>query len=265
MGVENDKQDKRRFLNMGLLKWATIVLPILFLASFDWLRHYTVFAGQLHTIAGFIIVYVILIIAIAFFSYSIFGFINRLQRDILDRNRQLSALNDIAKASATNPRLEEVLAASLDPILSSLKVDAGLICLVDLEKEEHSVVCYRGFSPELVRNIQRAKLLDDPVALEVVRTGRLVIMDRVFEDARVAEIAKREGIKSAISAPLKSEGEVNGILAIATRIERHFSDADQEFLESIGGQLGMAIRNATLYEQSQLQNRELSALLTVGK
>ena len=251
-------------LNIGLLRWMTIVLPIIFLALFEVLRH-TVFPQMLHTLSGLIGSYVIIGIAIVIFSYGIFGFINRLQQKIIDQNRQLSALNDIARASAINPRLEEVLAASLDPILSNTGADAGLICLVDLEKEEHSVVCSSGFSPELVRNIQRAKLGDDPVALEVVRTGRPIIIERVFEDVRVAEMARQEGIKSAITAPLKSEGEVNGILAIAMRTEHHFSDTDQEFLESIGGQLGMAIRNATLYEQSQFQNRELSALLAVGK
>ncbi|MFQ5879144.1 MAG: GAF domain-containing protein, partial [Dehalococcoidia bacterium] len=135
----------------------------------------------------------------------------------------------------------------------------------DMEKEEHSAVCYRGFSPELVGRIQRAKLGDDPVASEVVRTGHPVVLERVFEHPRVGEAARQEGIRSAFSAPLMSEGEVNGILAIATRRDHHFSKGDEEFIEAVGGQLGMAIKNAFLYDQSERQNRELSALITVGK
>ncbi len=254
----------RWYLSNNFLRWAAIVLPILFLVGLDVLRH-TVFAGTLHSFLGFIGTYAAIVTAVVFFSYSMFALISRLQRQLIDRNRQLSALNDIAKTAAAKLRFEEVLQTGLDLILSSMKVDAGLICLVDLEKEEHSVICHRGFSEELVRGIQRAKLRNDPIAQEVVRTGKMVILERVFEDPRVAEAAKREGIRSAISAPLKFEGEVNGILAIGTRQERRFSEADREFLDAIGGQLGMSLRNASLYEQSLRQNRELGALLAVGK
>ncbi|MBI4302064.1 MAG: GAF domain-containing sensor histidine kinase [Chloroflexi bacterium] len=268
-----------------MLRWVAVVLPILFLVGLDILRH-TVFADALHSVPGFIGTYAVLITAIVTFSLGIFALTDRLQQKVIHKNRQLSALNDIAKTAAAKLRLEELLETSLSLVLSNMRVDAGLICLIDLEREEHSVVSYQGFSQELVRRISRAKLRDDPVASEVVRTGQPVywakigsdpivlesavtghptLFDRVFEDPSVVERAQQEGIPSGISVPLKFEGEVNGILAIGTREERHFSGADREFLEGIGGQLGMAIRNANLYEQSLLQNRELGALLAVGK
>ncbi|MBI4296553.1 MAG: GAF domain-containing protein [Chloroflexi bacterium] len=264
MSTESNQQNKRQLLTFQKIKWATIVVPIVLLAALDWARHYIFFA-LLHSLVGFIATYAVLGICVAFFSYGIFGLIDRLQRQSNERNRQLQALNDIARVSAAKPRLEELLGASLGHILSSLKVEAGLTCLVDAAKEEHSAVCYQGVPPEFVRRIQRAKLRDDLIAQEVVRTGRPVIIERVLEDPRVSEAARRAGIKAIISAPLKSEGEVNGILAIATHTERRFSKNDQEFLDGIGGQLGMAIRNATLYEQAELQNQQLNALLSVGK
>ena len=98
--------------------------------------------------------------------------------------------------------------------------------------------------------LQQVKFRDDPVASEVVRTKRQVIFDEVFDDAGVADMARRYNIRSGISTPLKSYGEVNGIRVIATRQERLFSEVDQDFLDSIGGHLEMAIRNVTLYEQS---------------
>ncbi|MBI4298544.1 MAG: GAF domain-containing sensor histidine kinase [Chloroflexi bacterium] len=264
MNTENREQDEASRINMRLLKWVAILLPILFLAILDVVRH-TLFSKYLHTIPGFVGIHAMIALAIVVFSYSIFGFIGRLQRRIIDQNRQLSALNEIAKAAAAKIRLEELLDTSLDQVLSRLSADAGLICILDLEKEEHSAVCYRGFSPEMVRRLQRAKLVDTPIALAVVRTGQPVVWEHVLEDPRVAEQARREGMRSGITAPLRSEDQVNGLLAIASRTERHFSSTDREFLEGIGGQLGMAIRNATLYQQSQLQNRELGALLAVGK
>ncbi|MBI4639995.1 MAG: GAF domain-containing sensor histidine kinase [Candidatus Tectomicrobia bacterium] len=265
MDMKNDESRLERWrLSTPLLRSVAIVLPILFLSIIDILRH-AVFAEPSHTLPGFLTTHSIIAIGIVLFAYTMFGLITSLQARVSEQNRRLSAINAIAIASAQKLRLEELLETGLDHVTKIMKSDASLICLVDLEQEEHSVVCHRGFSPELVRRIQRAKLRDDPVAEEVVRTGRPVTMQRVFDNPRVAESAKREGIRSAISVPLQSEGEVNGILAVATREEHHFTTADEEFLTAIGGQLGMAIRNAVLLDRSQRRNRELAALVAVGK
>lgn len=251
-------------MELGLLRWAAIVLPILFLGLLEVLRH-TVLVEQLDSTEGLTVVLAVIVIAVVVFAYTIFGFISRLQHRIIEQNRQLSALNAIAKAAAGKLTLDALLSESLDHIMPNLEADAGLICIVDQEEQEHSAACYRGFSSEVVDKMKRAKLENYPIAQRVVSTGRPVIRERLLDDPNVSEANRRAGFKSAISAPLMAEGEVNGILAIATKKERKFSDSDQAFLEGIGGQLGMAIRNATLYEQAQLQNRELGALLAVGK
>lgn len=264
MDNKNSPEDKRWRVNMQLLKWATIVLPIVFLVSLDLLRH-NIFYGQLHVLSGFIVTYTVIAIGVVVFTFSVFGFIDRLQRRTIEQNRRLSALNDIARASAVSLGLEDTLRVSLKIIVANMNVDSGLICLVDAEKEEHALVCHIGLSPEAAERIQKRKLRDEPIGLTAVRTGRTVVIERVCDDTRVTEAAKRDGVKSMISTPLKFEGQVNGILGISTHTERHFSDADQEFLNGIAGQLGMAIRNAQLYQQVELHNRELGALLAVGK
>ena len=237
------RQESRRWrtwnpsANLRVLKWLAIVLPILFLALVDVLRH-TAFSDQSYAfpgVFGLIFTYAAIVAAVVLFSHTIFAFIARLQRRVIDQNRHLTALNSVASATAEKLRLEDILSTGLDHVIEALNADAGLICLVDQEHEEHTAVCVRGFSPEVAHRIQRAKLRGDPVAAEVVRTGRPVLIERVFDDPGVAERARQENIKSGISAPLKSEGEVNGILAVATHQERHFSEVDQDFLDGIGG------------------------------
>ncbi len=254
-------------LNVTLLKWSAIVLPILFLVFLDVVRQ-TVFAGQAYILpglSGLVFTYVFITVVVVLFSFGVFGLIERMQRRVLEQNRQLASLNEIAAAAGAQPQLQDLLDTALERVVLNLGVGAGLICLVDMERGEHSATSSRGLSPQMVQRLQRAMLQADPVASEVVRTGRPVIYERVFENPAVREAARREGIRSGISVPLKYEGEVRGILAIAARRERQFTDTEQQFLESIAGQLGMAIGNASLYEQSQLRNRELGALLAVGK
>lgn len=251
-------------LNLRVLTWAAIVLPVAFLAALDVVRH-LVFPEFLHTLPGFLATYAMIAGGVVAFSFCVFGLIRRLQRRIIDQNSQLSALNEIARATTTKLVLQELLDASLDQTLADLRADAGLICIVDADKQEHTAVCHRGFSQELVSRLQRAKLQSTPIADQVVHTGRPVVWERILEEPRVTEAARREGVRSGISAPLKAEGEVTGILVVATRNERRFSVEDREFLETVGGQLGIVIRNTVLYERAQARNRELAALLEIGR
>ena len=266
---DSGQQSETRGLrpNMKGLKLLAIVLPIAFLIVVDIVRQ-TILSDRSYVFPGpfgIVFTYVVVAVSVVAFSNIIFAIITRLQNRVVDQNLQLAALNRIALLAAEEAELDDVINTSLDEVIRIMNVDAGLICLVDLERREHTAIGVRGFSQELTNRIQRAKLDDDVVATEVVRTGKPVLYEKVFEDPKVAEAALRENVRAGISAPLKSEGEVNGILAIATHDQRSFSEDDVEFLEKIGGHLGLAIRKAVLFDHSQLQNKELSALLAVGK
>ena len=150
-------------MNLKVLKWLAIVLPLLFLAAVDRLR-YVFFQGQFYSPAALAFLFAILALAVFLFSHGVFGLINRLQGRVMAQNRHLGVLNTIATGSAESSGLDPLLNTSLEQILDVLRADAGLICIVDLVEGEHSAVCYRGFSAELVGGIQRVKLGQDPIA-----------------------------------------------------------------------------------------------------
>ncbi len=202
-------------VSLPALRWITIALPIAFLIAVDVLRH-RVFSDPLHSAPGVLVLYALAALAVAGFAYFVFGLIDALERALTEQNRQLAVLNRMAVAATENLRLDDMLGTGLDHVLSAMGADAGLICLVDTAREEHTAVCVRGFSDAVASRIQQAKLRDDPIASEVVDSGRAVVVERVMDDPRVAEAASREGIASFISAPLSAGGEVNGILVVAT-------------------------------------------------
>lgn len=251
-------------MNLGRLRWFAIALPVAFLAVFDYLRHRVLYA-ELHSTAGTVLFYVVVTVAVAVFSFAVFGVIRRLEREVLDRNAQLTALNEIASAAAQNLELNELLEVALDRVLSVMGAEAGVICLLNIESDELVATCSRGFSPEIVERIRRQKVDDDPVGAQVVRTGCSVVLERLLDDPRTAEVARREGFRSAVSVPLMAEGEVAGVLALATKQQRRFLPRDLELLTGIGAQLGLAVRNAVLFSRSQQRNQELAALLSVGR
>lgn len=251
-------------MSLNRLKWLAIVLPLSFLVALDYLRH-GVLSGQLHELPGGLLLFALLAVGVASFSFLVFGEIGRLEERIVGQNRQLRVLNQIAGASATNLQLQELLNFSLDSVLDVMKAEAGVICLLDSETEELVASCYRGLSEEVVQRIRRQKLSDDPIGSQVVKTGRLVVIEKIMEHPEVAEAARREGVKAAVSVPLKSEGQVTGVLAVATRHDRVFTADELDLLTNIGGQLGLAVRNAVLFVKAEQRNHELQALLAVAR
>lgn len=244
------------------LRWATIVLPVLFLVMLDLLRANTGRAFW-HTPAGFVLTYTGVAAAVTAFAVSVFREIDRFEARSAKRTAQIVALNRLAAAAAGNLDLHTTISRGLDEVLAATGADAGLVCRLFADEGEHTAIGARGFSADVTQRIQRAKLSQDPVASEVVRTGRPVLLSDVFNNPEVRTAASLEGIRAGISVPLMSSGTINGIVVVAYRREHRLDEDDHIFLRSVGQQLGMAIHNAQLYEESLRQNRELAALLRV--
>lgn len=251
-------------MNRSRLRWLAIALPLGALALLDYLRH-RVFYPELHDFPGVILLWALLVGGVTAFSFVVFGLIGDLERRVLDQNAQLSALNEIAAASAENPELSELLSGALDKILLTMRADAGIICLLDPETDELVAACHRGLSDELAQQVHRHPVDAEPIAARVVRTGCPVTIERLLDDPQTADMARKEGFRSAVSVPLKAEGEVGGVLGLATRRERRFTSTELELLRGIGGQLGLAVRNALLFARTQQRNIELASLLDVGR
>ncbi|MFA7249706.1 MAG: GAF domain-containing sensor histidine kinase [Dehalococcoidia bacterium] len=244
------------------LRWATIVGPVVFLVLFDLLREGTDRAFWYST-PGVLITLVGVTGAVSAFALVVFREIERMEARAAKRTAQMAALNRIAAVTAENLDLYATISHGLDEIVTATGADASLVCRLHADEAEHTAIGARGFSTDVVQRIQRAKLADDPVATEVLRTKRPVWWGDVFDDPDVLHHTSREGIRSGMSVPLVSSGTINGIVVVAYRSAYRFDDDDREFLRNVGQQLGLAIQNAQLYEQSQRQNRDLSALLRV--
>ncbi|MBI4236061.1 MAG: GAF domain-containing protein [Chloroflexi bacterium] len=174
----------------------------MFLAAVDFVRH-LVFPSQLHTWAGFLATYLLVAVAVVVFSWAVFGVIGHLQEQTARQNRQLQALNQIAVTAGESLRLDELLNSTLDRVMELTGATAGLICGLEADWDELVAACSRGLSPAMVERVRRAKVSADPMGEQAVRTGRPVVNEKLFDDPRVAEMARRAGFRSAISVPSK--------------------------------------------------------------
>lgn len=250
-------------VSFARLKWVTVVIPTAALALYLFLAHF-VLQDFLDAPVAFVILIAVAALAIFLFSSAVFRIVERLEQQIIRQNRELSVVSTIATALSEPLGLQQSLQASLDTAMETMGATGGVICILDKEAEELHSAAHRGLSPEIVERVRQQKLADDAVASEVVESGRPVIIAEAFEDGRVAELCRREGYHSVISVPVKSEGNVVGVLGLAAEREGAFSEASSQLLQRVGQQVGIAVEKATLFRALVESNRELTALNEVA-
>jgi diguanylate cyclase (GGDEF)-like protein/putative nucleotidyltransferase with HDIG domain len=100
----------------------------------------------------------------------------------------------------------------------------------------------------------------------VLQTGRGAVTDRYRDEVELPDIAGLAELETAVSLPIRWEGELKGALSVGFRRTRRVSDEDIEVLEAIAGLASMACRNAEAYEtaRSAARTDALTGVLNHG-
>jgi signal transduction histidine kinase len=184
---------------------------------------------------------------------------HRAEENLKERNRELLVLRRISENILGCLDLKLVLEQILGQAMLSGSFDLGNIRLLDASGETLEVAVVRGYRDP--QNVLRHRALSRTTESEKSRFG-----DRVFNQPCVEEAVqatkglrtlKREGAESLIEVPVRSEGEVLGILQLASRTPRKFKNEEVNLLETIGNQVGIAVQRAQLHEETRRQAHEL--------
>jgi GAF domain-containing protein len=111
-------------------------------------------------------------------------------------------------------------------------------------------------------------------ALEVVRTGRPVLMHQITDEALAATITDEEQLRvarelelrSALVVPLLVRGRVSGVLTwVSTDPGRLYDEDDVNFAEHLARRSAAAIDNAELYSQTRDVAEQLQRAVLPGE
>ncbi len=165
------------------------------------------------------------------------------------RQPEVLTLSRISAALSGLWDLDAILGVGLDSALEIMKGTIGEILLIDEKSQSLIHRVYRGFSKEFVENLRLN--LGEGINGTVAQTGKAILLEDITSDPHVAhrELVIAEGLKAFIAVPLRAKENVLGVLNVATRVPRKFTDNDVIFLYAIGDQLGIAIEHARLYER----------------
>lgn len=204
---------------------------------------------------------------------------NRMTDELQRQTRKLSTLNTLATTIGQSLDLSEILRTALDEVLELMGVGAGWINVQDEHGEKMRIVASRGL-PEEAAMAHSHCLWNEDICTDVLESGRAQVFhngeDRSLDKLGAGSLDRlrtglcpaagylqEDGLIFHACVPLKSKDLVLGVMSVvgvASSNTWMFTDESLDMLTAIGRQIGIAIENASLYEelrQKEVLRRQL--------
>ena len=186
----------------------------------------------------------------------------------------LSNLN-LATSSFTGSEIAKMLAQALERVLNVARLPGGALCLYYGETGPNSVVV-TGLSDAFAKEMRQQGL--DKYAVELVsRLGGLIRLSNLSDDSEYEALEKEEPfrrwrrllldqhLQTVIGISLQAKQRAFGLLLLGTPQSRVFTSAELKLLLGLGHQIGMAVENSYLVQQTSRRSEELHILNEIGR
>lgn len=184
----------------------------------------------------------------------------RLYARVNRRTRHLDSLLRVSKTVTSTLNIDELMRRLSGQVTALFSLDACVLMLLD----ELSGRFRLGYTSGLKTRRKQAHYdLALPLAGHVAKTGKKVIIRDVSLSKHVgSEIARQEGLKSAVCLPMRDAGKLVGVAIGFARDIRTFKRSQREIMRPLGDLAGVAIRNARMYRQKYRMAEILTQRLT---
>lgn len=180
-----------------------------------------------------------------------------LEARVEQRTQELSALNSLAEVVSRSLDLEQILPDALKKAIEVLGMDSGAVFRFDDETGLLDLVYQQGISEELINLSSHM-----PVGLSIIQqvveskhpVARLVAD---YPPGPMREVLERDGWQTIVSIPLMAQEKVLGAINVTSRLAVELSPEEMAVPATIGQQIGVAMDNARLYNQTVEYTRRL--------
>ncbi len=205
----------------------------------------------------------------------------RLYREMEERTRQLTTLNEVGRTITSSLDLQTVLEEIMDKAVEILGTEAGSLILVDLETDE--LVFQVALGPAAEQLIGMRLPPGTGIVGEVVESQQPTIVRDAQSDERWdSDLDESTDFvtRAILAVPLISKGRCTGVIELINKVDgTTFDEDDQNLLMAFATNAAVAIDNARLFTQTdqaladrveelsvmQRIDRELNATLDYGQ
>jgi len=196
-------------------------------------------------------------------------------RKHIERNILALSNLSLAASSFTGPEIDAMLRQALERILSVARLQSGAICLYYGEGGPNSVVL-TGLSSPFGKQMQQDGLGKYAVEL-ASRLGGLIRLSDLSVDSEYEALEKEEPfrrfrclllehrLQTVVGISLQAKQRPFGLLLLGTSETRDFNPPDLKLLLGLGHQVGMAVENSYLLQQTSRRTEELHILNEIGR
>ncbi len=182
-----------------------------------------------------------------------------LYSELKRHNQTMEILFEIDRVVSQSLDLNEIFKEALAKTIQMTFSDVGSIYLLDEEAKKLKMETYIGLSETFAKAVSEIKV-GDGIAGGAAETKKPFITDIYhYPSPELLPDLKKEGLVTLVGVPLMAKGKVVGAMNLANRSQRVFTKEDIDVLASIGGQIGVAIENARLYQESRISYEKLQA------
>ncbi len=209
---------------------------------------------------GLLVALVIALIAIAVLGYRVY----QTQVNLRRRLKELSTLNQISQVLRSTLELDNLLAILQLQVRQFLGVDNFYVALYDQTDE-------RLWYPMAVKHGQNVfwppRQLTDRLTDRVIRERQPILLAHHAQEhlSRIGLPVGEDAPFAWMGVPLIASERVIGCLAVFAYQENvEFTGSDLNLLETLSGQVSVAIENALLHEQVQQRTNQLETMSQIA-
>lgn len=185
----------------------------------------------------------------------------QLTAEIKRRVSQLAAINTVAASVSQILDMDRALQTALEAVLDVIPVEAAAISLVDESAGALVLRAQRGLDLDFVSEPLRIPL-GEGLSGQAIRENRALVSGDLSAEAGLAAPAFiQEQIRAQALVPMHARGQVTGVLSVMSHAPYRFAAEELDMLRAIADQIGIALENARLYEQSRLQEQRLTSVI----
>ena len=184
--------------------------------------------------------------------------------NLRDRVAELTAFHRVISAANSSLKLSDMLHETAQAVVAVTHAD---ICSIFLYEPERDQLVLTATSDASVDNVGHIRLqLGEGITGRAAMVGAPIAVRNAQSDPRFTGTsgthADRAASILAVPVVLFTIEKLVGAITIRTFEERDFTENEIQFLETVAGEIAIAIENARLYEQTDAELRQKVAELT---
>ncbi len=183
---------------------------------------------------------------------------NKQRYDTSERHcRRLDGFDAVVTAISTATDLPDLLRSVLDVVIGLQPVSGGAILLLDPAQARLTLGLAHNLPDEYCDTV-RSLPVSGSAFEEVVRYGQPALRPLIEEQCEAQLMAV--GFESGTYLPLLAGGTVVGVLALFGDSDL-YNQIEMSYLMPLMNQIGFAIANVRLYEESQIERQRLNTVI----